>query len=708
MLEALKKITKYTEFALAGGILGILLVLVLPIPKVLLDILLVFSISTSIIILMTTLFIGRPLELSTFPTILLVTTMMRLSLNIASTRLILSEGHNGTFAAGRVIEAFGHFVMQGNVVIGIIVFMILTVINFIVITKGSGRIAEVAARFSLDSMPGKQMAIDADLSAGLINEEQARTRRKQVEEESTFYGAMDGANKFVRGDAIAGIIITFINLIGGMIIGVVQKNLSFNQAVQTYTMLTIGEGLVSQVPSLIISLGAGLLVTKSGGTGSADKAIFGQLSSYPQPLWMSSAATFLMGALPGIPFTPFFVLSVITGGIAYLLQSGVLQKWKTELLEQQSAKNMQAESGTGSSGTSVRSDTADADAITQQVSQSMTLDVMRIELGYGLINMVTGVGQTVTLPERIKDIRNQIAKDFGFVMPAITIKDNIQLDQNSYVIKIKEIETGHGSLEPDHLLVVHPKGEDVDIEGKDTIEPAFGIRAKWIKASMRKEAIFRGYTVVDPMLVVVTHLTQIIKDHMPELLSYTETQKLIDNLKDENQKLVKEIIPEIATVSLVQKVLQNLLSELVSIRDFPTILEAIGDAAKTVKNGLIITEIVRNRLSRQISYSNTHRDGYIPVLVLSSFWDQSFSKNIVGDQDNKYLAMQPSLMQQFIDDVKKGYQEQETKGYTPVLLTSPAIRPFVKSVMNTYKPSIVVMSRNEVYVKSNIRTLGVI
>jgi flagellar biosynthesis protein FlhA len=694
----LSKVTKHTDIALAVGIIGILLVLLFPVPVLILDVLLAFSITISVIILMTTLFINKPLELNVFPTLLLVTTMLRLSLNIASTRLILSNGHTGTSAAGYVIEAFGGFVMQGNVVIGIIVFIILTIINFMVITKGSGRIAEVAARFSLDAMPGKQMAIDADLSAGLINEEEAKTRRKNLEQESTFYGAMDGANKFVRGDAIAGIMITVINLIGGIVIGMVQKGLSFDNAIQTYTILTIGDGLVSQIPSLVISLAAGLLVSKSGVIGSADKAIFGQLGQYPKSLWLSCGVTGLMAFLPGLPFVPFFLLSVASGLTARSMNTALKEREKEE---SNTALTGASKGNTaGKIGTEGQAGEAD-----EQISQTLQLDSIRLELGYELLALVNSpLGQKLT--DQIKALRKQIIKDLGFVMPSVRIQDNLKLNSNEYVLRIKEIDCGRGVVMVGKLLVMDPKGQDIRIPGVDTTEPTFGLPAKWIDENHREEALFNNYTVVDPATVITTHLTEIIKENITELLSYSETQKLLDEVSDEHKKLVKDVVPDIVTISTLQKVLQNLLSEMISIRDLPLILEATADAVKVSTSLNVITEMVRLRLSRQISNANTSSDGYIAVVTLSQEWEDIINSHLVGDTDDKQLSLPPSKLQEFVARVKKVYDEQAMRGHIPVLLTSGATRPYVRSILERFRASTTVMSQNEIHIKSKIKTLG--
>lgn len=694
MKKFLEIIGRYSEFILAIGIVLILLVLLFPVPTTLLDILLAFSITTAIIILMTTLFIGKPLELSVFPTILLVTTILRLSLNIASTRLILSDGHTGPSAAGHIIEAFGHFVMQGNVVIGLIVFMILTIINFIVITKGSGRIAEVAARFSLDALPGKQMAIDADLAAGLVDEAQAKSRRKELEDENTFYGAMDGANKFVRGDAIAGIIITFINLIGGVVIGVMQRDLSLAQAAQTYTILTIGDGLVSQIPSLVISLAAGLLVTKSGVAGSADKAIFGQLSKYPQSLYMTSIVTGMLALIPGLPFLPFFVLSAISGATGYFLAT---IKASAEKENSQST----ATDGTQISGSGAATSQEDTPA------DSLQIDQIKIELGYNLLQLVN-YSKGHRLTDQIKALRKQIARDYGFLMPAIRIQDNLQLGNNTYVVKIKEIECGRGEIKVDKLLVMNPRGEAIKIQGEDTKEPAFGLPAKWINENFKDEAQFMNLTVVDPPTILTTHVTELVKDYITELLSYSEVQKLLDEIQEENKKLVKDVVPDPVTVSALQKVLHNLLAEGVSIRDLPTILEAAADSMRQTKNITTITEYVRSKLSRLICFNNTSPDGFIPVITLSSEWENSFSSYIIAEGEEKHLTMPPSKLQEFITKLKKAYDEQALRGIIPVILTSGENRPFVRAVVERFRSNISVLSQNEIHPKAKIRTLGLI
>ena len=599
------------DIALALGVVVILIVLILPLPSWLLDFAMAISITFSVLILMTCLFIEKPLEFSAFPTVLLIATMIRLSLNLASTRLILSDGHTGPDAAGNVIEGFASFVMGGNFVIGIIVFGILVIVNFVVITKGSGRIAEVAARFSLDAMPGKQMAIDADLSAGLINEAEAKSRRRELEDESTFFGAMDGAAKFVRGDAIAGLLITFINVIGGIIVGVAQMDMSFADASASYTLLTVGDGLVSQIPALIVSTAAGLLVSKAGLTGSADVVLFGQLSGYPKALGISSFLLVAMSILPGMPALPFLVLAGGTGFLAWRAGRNAEQKRADAEAEAEQAE-------------------IDAQPTDEPIQTALAMDDLRLELGYGLLPLINNDQEAHPLTEQIKALRRQIASEMGFVMPSIRILDNIQLAANDYVIRVKEVESGRGTLKLGHLLVMDPRGMAIELPGEETVEPTFGMPANWVDESLREEASFRGYTVVDPATVITTHLTETVQQNMSELLSYAETRKLLDDLSADQQKLIDDLVPAQISLSGIQRLLQTLLAERISIRDLPTILEGISEATSFTQNITAITEHVRTRLARQICHANLSPAGYVPLLSLSPEWEQSFAEAMVG------------------------------------------------------------------------------
>ncbi len=685
------------DIMFAVGVLGIITILILPLPPALLDLFLGVSITVSVLILMTALFVNKPLELSAFPTILLISTMLRLALNIATTRLILSKGQEGSHAAGGVIEAFSGFVTGGSVLIGAIVFGILTIINFVVITKGSGRIAEVSARFSLDAMPGKQMAIDADLSGGLIDDKEAKRRRKELEDESTFYGSMDGASKFVRGDAVAGLLITFINLIGGMIIGVVVHDLSFGDAVQTYTKLTIGDGLVTQIPALVISIAAGILVTKAGVDGSSEKAVLGQLSRIPTPLAITSALLFMFALLPGIPKIPFFMLSGLMGYLAYYIH-------KTATLR----KSTEASTGIVGGVPAVPGaapGTPGAPVAEEKISDTLQIDNLRLELGYGLLPLIN-YQKGHRLTEQIKALRKQVARELGFVMPPVRIQDNMQLPANSYVVKVKEVETARGEIRPDMLLVMDPAGNKITLPGEETIEPTFGLPAMWVTENYREEALFRNYTVVDPPTVITTHLTEVVKENMAELLSYAETQKLLDDLGKEEQKLISETVPGQISVSGVQRVLQNLLAEMVSIRDLPSIMEAISESSRVTQNVQLITEHVRMRLARQISHANTNEEGYISILAMTPAWEQSFIESLSGEGDEKVLSMPPSRIQEFITVVRQKYDTLGMQGENPILLTSPSIRPYVRSIVERFRPQSVVLSQNEIHPKARIKTVG--
>jgi flagellar biosynthesis protein FlhA len=673
------------DIALAIGVMTILVVLILPLPPIVLDLFLAISIIISVLILMTALFIHGPLEFSSFPTVLLISTMLRLALNLASTRLILSHGHEGTNAAGHVIEAFGNFVMGGNFVIGIIVFTILVIVNFVVITKGSGRIAEVAARFHLDAMPGKQMAIDADLSAGLINEEDARKRRKALEDESGFFGAMDGASKFVRGDAIAGLLVVFINIIGGMIIGIAQQGLPFAEAAQTYTLLTVGDGLVTQVPALIVSTAAGLLVTKAGVTGGVDQALLQQLSSYPKALGMSGGVMLLMSLLPGIPMLPFLALGGGASALAYFID----RKHKREL----AAGVQQAEVAT-------------AEPAEEPISSALKIDDLKIELGYALLPLVKSSGGGDRLTEQIKALRRALAVEMGFVMPAVRILDNVQLEANAYVIKIKEVDAGTGKLWPSQFMVMDPAGGQVNLPGVHTTEPTFGLPATWVDAGEKEAAAMRGYTVVDAATVLSTHLTELLKANMSELLSYGEVQKLIKELPKEQGELIKDIVPASITMSGIQRVLQFLLAERVSIRDLSTILEGVADAISFTRNPATIAEHVRARLARQICSQYTSPAGYLPLIALSAKWEQAFADSIVGQGDERSLAMQPSKLSEFITLVRDRFEDAARQGEAPVLVTSAGIRPFVRGIVERFRAQTSVLSQAEIHPRARLKTVG--
>jgi len=677
---------KRGDIALAIGVLTILVVLILPLPPLLLDMALAISIILSVLILMTALFIHAPLEFSSFPTVLLISTMLRLALNLASTRLILSRGHEGTDAAGYVIQAFGNFVMSGNFVIGIIVFTILVIVNFVVITKGSGRIAEVAARFHLDAMPGKQMAIDADLSAGLVDETEARRRRKQLEDEGGFFGAMDGASKFVRGDAIAGLLVVFINVIGGMIIGIAQQGLSFTDAAHSYTVLTVGDGLVTQVPALIVSTAAGLLVSKAGISGAADKALLGQLSGYPKALGMSGAVMLVMALLPGIPMIPFLALGGGAAALAFIVDKRAKQAVAAE------SKKAEVE--------------AKKDAADEPIATALKMDDLKLELGYALLPLVNSPDGSDKLTEQIKALRRSLAAEMGFVMPAVRILDNVQLEPNGYLIKIKEVEAGSGKLWAGQHMVMDPAGGQVNLPGTHTTEPTFGLPATWIDAALKEEATMKGYTVVDAATVLSTHLTELLKGNMAELLSYAEVQKLIKELSKEQADIVKDMVPGLITITGIQRVLQILLAERVSIRDLATILEGIADGLSGTRNPVLLTEHVRMRLSRQICAQHVTSTGYLPLIALSAKWEQSFAESMVGQGDERQLAMQPSKLSEFITLVREKFEAAAREGEAPVLVTSGGIRPFVRGIVERFRAQTPVLSQAEIHPRARLKTVG--
>ena len=668
-----------SDIGLALGVVALLSVLVVPLPTVLLDMGLALSITAAVLVLMVALFLRRPLDFTSFPTLLLLTTLLRLSLNVATTRLTLSHGNEGLNAAGHVVAAFGGFLMGGDVVIGLIVFSILLVVNFMVITKGSGRIAEVAARFSLDAMPGKQMAIDADLSAGLIDEKVARRRRKDLEEESGFYGAMDGAAKFVRGDAIAALLITVINIIGGLAIGVIRHGMPFAEAAATFTTLTAGDGLVSQIPSLLVSTAAGIVVTKGGTEGSADVAMMRQLGGNPKPLAMASGAAVLLALMPGLPMLPFLAIAGLAGGGAWLRH-----------------KNPE-----------VVGDLPDPVAIASEppIADALRMDMIRLELGYGLLALAGG--DTPRLTEQIRGLRRAIAGEMGFVLPPVRIQDNMQLPANEYVVRIKEIEAGRGELRPTKLLAMDPGGAVPALAGEETREPSFGLPALWIEPELKEEAMFRGCTVVDPPSVLTTHLTELVRENVAELLSHAETQKLLDDLPREQQKLVADLIPSQITVGGIQRVLQTLLSERVSVRDLPTILEGVQEACgATIRAVPAIVTHVRVRLARQISDSHVGAQGFIPLITLSPEWEAAFLEALTGPAEDRQLAIAPSKLQTFMQTLRITFDTAAAGGEAPVLLTSGTIRGHVRAIVERFRPGTPVLSQMEIFPKVRIRTVG--
>ena len=669
-----------SDVGLAVGVMALLAILVVPLPPFLLDFGLAVSITASVLILMVGLFITRPLDFTSFPTLLLISTLLRLSLNVATTRLVLSHGNEGPTAAGHVVAAFGGFLMGGDVLIGVIVFAILLVVNFMVITKGSGRIAEVAARFSLDAMPGKQMAIDSEMSAGMINDVTAKLRRRELEEESAFYGAMDGAAKFVRGDAIAGLIITIINIVGGLTIGVLRHGMAAGDAFSTFTTLTVGDGLVSQIPALLVSTAAGIVVTKGGIEGTADKAMVRQLGASPKALAVAAGTALILATLPGLPMLPFLALAGLAGSGAWLRRKAML-----------------------GAAAAVTDGIAPMEAVEPPITQALHIDTLRLELGFGLLHLASG--DTARLTEQIKVLRKTFATEMGFILPPVRVQDNMELPANGYCIRIKEIEAGKGELRPGMLLAINPAGGYPDMEGEQTREPAFGLPAVWIPELKRQQAILSGCTVVDLPSVLITHLTELVRTHLEELLSYAETQKLLDGLEKEHQRLVADLIPTQITVGGVQRVLQGLLSERVSIRDLPTILEGIQEACASGSRAIQpILAHVRIRLARQISMANVGPNGYIPVLPLSAEWEAAFADAIVPNGDERQLAIAPSALREFVQRLKVAVEAVASEN--PVVVCSAQIRPHIRMIVERSMPATVVMAQQEIHPKARIRALG--
>ena len=684
LAQRFRAMTPGTDVGLALAVIALLSVLVLPLPTLLLDLGLALSVTASVLVLMVALFLQRPLDFTSFPTLLLLTTLLRLSLNVATTRLILSHGNEGPTAAGHVVAAFGGFLMGGDVVIGVILFSILLVVNFMVITKGSGRIAEVAARFSLDAMPGKQMAIDADMSSGVIDEATARRRRRELEEESGFYGAMDGAAKFVRGDAIAGLLITVINIFGGLAIGLLRHGMPFAEAAATFTTLTVGDGLVSQIPALLVSTAAGIVVTKGGMEGTADAALVRQLGSSSKPLAMAAGAAGVLALMPGLPTLPFLALSGLAGGAAWLRHRNPVQ---TPTDPAQALVTAPSEAPIG---------------------DSLRVDAIRLELGYGLLALAGGDAPRLT--EQVKGLRRSIAAEMGFVLPPVRIQDNMELPPDGYSIRVKEIEAARGELRPGKLLAMDPGGTGAGVgglPGEATTEPAFGLPALWIDPSVRDEALFRGCTVVDAPSVLTTHLTEIVRETMAELLSYAETQKLMEELPREHQKLVADLIPGQIAVGGVQRVLQGLLSERVSIRDLSTVLEGIQEACASGARAIpAIVSHVRARLARQISAANTGPGGYIPLIALSGEWEAAFADALTGPPEDRHLAMAPSRLQEFMQRLRAAFDAAASSGEAPVLLTSGGIRGHVHAIVERIRPGTPVLAQAEIFHRARIRTVG--
>lgn len=671
------------DVGFALGVVVILTTLFIPLPPLLLDVGLAISLSLSVLILMVALWIPSSLEFNSFPTLLLVVTMLRLALNVSSTRLILSEGHTGPDAAGNVINGFANFIVSGDFIIGIVIFAILITINFIVITKGSTRIAEVAARFSLDAMPGKQMSIDADLNAGIITDDQARDRRRVLEEESAFFGAMDGASKFVRGDAIAGLIITLVNVAGGILIGITSHNLSLAQAANSYTVLTIGDGLVSQIPALIVSLAAGLLVTKGSSQGATNEAVLRQLTGFPKALFMAAVLSFSIGLLPGFPF---FVFAVMSAGLSL---AGVAMGKEIRRRER---------------ATKLAEEQPPVQEPEDPIAEALKLDDIRLSMGNGLVALITSM--EAALPGKVKSLRTLFSQDYGFVMPAVRIKDSANLPAHSYSISLQGVETARGEVRPGLMMVILPS-PDFEIAGERLREPTFGLDAVWVDDASAAEAELQGLNVVDPESVIITHITEVIKEHMPDLLTYGATQELIDNQTKEYKKLLSEV-PSKTPGVILQHVLQALLAERVSIRNLPRIIEAVAEVTATTQNIQAIVEHVRTRLAQQICRSLADDKGYISVITLDEAWSKEMNSAIVNQNGEENFVMSPQRVQEFVLALRKEIQTFSAGDEWPALLVAPAARPYVRSVLERISPTTPVLSHNQVHRKALLRTVATV
>ncbi len=692
LIEKLKGLIR-AEIAIPIVLLMMLAMMILPIPPFLLDMLFTFNIALALVILLAAVYVDRPLDFSVFPTMLLVATLLRLALNIASTRIILLEGHTGTAAAGDVIEAFGEFVVGGNYAVGFVVFAILVIINFVVVTKGAGRISEVSARFTLDAMPGKQMAIDADLNSGLITQEDAQTRRADVVQEADFYGSMDGASKFVRGDAIAGILILFINVVGGFAIGMLQHDMLFDDAVRNYTLLTIGDGLVAQLPSLVLSTAAAIIVTRESKSGTDDKGgsiVYSQLFANPRTLGVTATVIGIMGLIPGMPNVPFLTLAAAAGAGAYY----VSRKKQEELL--QPAQQAEAEAATAAA--EPPKDLSWDDVV--------PVDLVGLEVGYRLIPLVdkSQGGQLMT---RIKGVRKKLTIELGFLVPAVHIRDNLELNPNSYRITLHGVPVGHADIYPDRDMAINPGQVVGTLQGVETKDPAFGLDAVWIEPMQKDHAQTLGYTVVDASTVVATHLSQILQEHSSELLGREETQQLLDNLAKTSPKLISDLIPDNLSVGVVQKVLQELLQEQVSIRDIRTIAESLAENAAVTQDPTILISAVRMALSRSIVQGIVGMEEEIPVITLDVSLEHILQQSVQVSAENG-AGLEPGLAEKLLTSLQDSTQRQEMAGQVAVLLVSPVIRSMISQFTRRSVPNLHVLSFNEIPDSRQIKVVSTV
>ena len=675
-------IKQYSDVIIAFTLVMIVIMMIIPVPTPLLDLLICLNITIALVVIMSTIYNEEALDLSVFPSLLLVTTLFRLALNISSTRLILVNGY-----AGEVITAFGQFVVGGNPVVGFIMFIILVIINFIVITKGSERVAEVSARFTLDAMPGKQMAIDADLNQGSITDAEAKIRREKIQREADFFGAMDGASKFVKGDAIAAIVIMLINIAGGFVIGMVQRDMEAVAALQTYTLLTVGEGLVSQIPALLISTATGIIVTRAASEGNLGHDLINQLFRNERIFFIVSSVLLLLAIVPGLPGIPFFCLAVACGFIGYNLKKANEEGMETTEEEKEVQEKAEA-------------------TRPENIVSLLQVDPMELEIGYSLIPLVD-TGQGGDLLDRIVMIRRQCALELGLVVPTIRIRDNIQIKPNAYIIKLKGMEIARGELLLDHFLAMNSGTVFEEVPGIETIEPAFGLPALWIPESEREQAELNGYTVVDSVSVLATHLTEVIKQHAAEILGRQETQNLIDNLSKTHQSLVEEVIPELMGVGEIQKVLANLLRERISIRDMATILEVLADYAKATKDTEILTEYVRHAMARQITQQVT-QDNTLPCVTLDPALENRIAAGVQRTDHGSFVSMDPDSMRRLVQSLNVELEKLTNMGYQAIVLTSPAIRLYFRKLVERSVPGLIVVSHAEIDQSIEIQILGVV
>lgn len=672
------------DVIVAFGVIGIVLMIIIPLPKLLLDLLLALNITISVVIIMITMFTTNVLQLSVFPTLLLVTTLFRLGLNISSTRLILTEGD-----AGEIITAFGNFVVRGNYVVGIVIFLIIVVIQFMVITNGAGRVAEVSARFTLDAMPGKQMSIDADLNSGMIDEAVAKKRRQDLQSEADFYGSMDGASKFVKGDAIAGIIVTIINIVAGIAIGVLQRNMSAADAAQTYVILTVGDGLVSQVPALLISTASGILVTRSGSSENFGDTLSSQLTAFPVATGIASAIMLFLGLVPNMPKLAFFTASLATGALTYLLYKDVAAKQMQEYVSEEEEI--------------IQSERKEPENVMNLIS----VESMEVEIGYGLIPLADEASGGDLL-QRIASVRRQCAIEMGIVVQPIRIRDNLQLKTNEYIVKIRGTMVVSSELMPSMLLCMDPTGENSDIPGIKTIEPTFGLPAVWINKDQREEAEIKGLTVVDPTTVMVTHLTETIKNHSYELLGRQEVKLIVDNAREKYSAVVEELIPDLLSIGELQKVLQNLLKEKVPIKDIVTIMESLADNSKNTRDLELLTEYVRFSLARTICNQVVDENKTITVVTLDPSIEDIIANNTQKSVQGSFPTVDPDTTTQILTAIKNTVESVYFYNNQPIILVSPNIRPVFRKLIEMVFPHIMVISLNEVPNDVQINSEGVV